>query len=250
MLLISHALHCAGPPLGRNFQAAAYRNRKLPVLFCLLILSCACQRHRALQPMVVTGDTAPGKIVVDVLESRWQEHYYKYVLEPTTGAITLASEETFSDHQHERISHEYSQPTGATSDCSNVPTALSPDGKYVAGCRIETVRNGTFSVKYFQIFFIGNARTGIQKYQWNLDEWRLIRGFAWSPNSQSVAVLNTNEQYGRGPIESFWAWAGHPVPHDTVYVTIVPIASNNLFEYEIRGDVLYAFTRILNWAPQ
>jgi hypothetical protein len=82
---------------------------------------------------------------------------------------------------------------------------------------------------------------------WKLDQWRVISGFAWSPDSQSVALLDKLEVYGDDPLEKLSAWAGHPVPHDAVYIHVIPVSTMHPVEYKIRADVYAAFTRILAW---
>ncbi len=216
---------------------------------CFATAGCGAQHAPTSPQRVVAGDVASGKILVDILDSRWHEHYYQYEIRPANGSVALTREETFNDYQHEQIPHEYRQPTGAIDDCLlKKPAAKSPDGKYVAGCKEESLRNGQFSFKYFQIFFITEAETGKELFHWKLDDWRRIHGFSWSPNSQSVALLNSTQVFGKGPFETIWAWAGHPVPHDTVYLSVIPVSTLQPVEYRIRGDVLYAFTRILDWS--
>jgi hypothetical protein len=221
----------------------------LLVFACLETAGCSSQQRSSPLP-VVNGEVAPGRIVVDILEPRGREHYYVYEVRPSKGSLDLTSEETFQDYRHERISHEYQRPAGAIGgDCMlKKPTAESPDGNFIAGCSVQVEPSGQFSRKYFQIFFISDRNSGKEVFHWKLDEQRLIHGFAWSPNSQSVALLNSTEVYGNGPLERISAWAGHPVPHNTVYLHIIPISTMQPVEYRIRSDVLYAFTRILNWS--
>jgi hypothetical protein len=223
----------------------------MTVRICLAVLVLAClgtagcrSQVRSISPQpVVSGEVAPGRIVVDILEPRGREHYYVYEVRPSKGSLNLTSEETFKDYQHERISHEYQRPTGAIDDCiSKKPTAESPDGNYVAGCTVDVQPGGRFSRIYYRVFFINEKNTGQEVFHWRLDEQRLIHGFAWSLNSRSIALLDSTEVYGKGPLEMIWAWAGHPVPHNTVYLHIIPVSTMQPGEYKIRSDVLYAFT--------
>lgn len=218
-------------------------------MFACLETAGRSSQHRSSPLPVVSGEIAPGRIVVDILERRGREHYHVYEVRPSKGSLDLMSEETFQDYQHERITHQYQRPSGAISNCaSEEPTAESPDAKYIAGCTVDVQPSGRLSRKYFQVFFVNERNTGKEVFRWKLDQRRLIHGFAWSPNSQSGALLNSTKVYGKGPLELIWAWAGHPVPHNTVYLHIIPISTMQPVEYRIRSNVLYASSRILNWS--
>lgn len=66
-----------------------------------------------------------------------------------------------------------------------------------------------------------DKRTAQGRYHGTLGEKRQIRGFGWAPNSRSVAFLNSSSRWGKTPMELFSALSGHPVPHDTIYLSIL-----------------------------
>lgn len=77
---------------------------------------------------------------------------------------------------------------------------------------------------------------------------RGIRGFAWAPNSGSVAILSVSSYIGKRPQELLAALSGHPVPHDTVFLDVFNVRTGQVTEYTIRSNVVSSFTRILNWS--
>jgi len=94
-------------------------------------------------------------------------------------------------------------------------------------------------------FLVVQDNTGATVSQWKRS--RGIRGFAWAPNSRSIAVLNTANHIGLSPLELLSALSGHPVPHDTVFLDIVDVQTKKVAEYVVRKDVVSSFTRILKW---
>jgi hypothetical protein len=194
------------------------------------------------------ASVAPGRILIDVLQRGGPERYWHYEVRPQTASVSCVRDETFRDSQHENIVHGYHQPTGAIETCRKTPNATSPDRKYVAGCRFLVVPDGQFARKYLPVFFIADAATSKELFVWQMKESLVIRGFSWSPTSQAVAVLDHSEFYGKSAIEKLSAAAGHPVPHATVYLHVIPLATMKPVEFLIRKDVTYAFERILNWS--
>ena len=196
----------------------------------------------------LSASVAPGRILIDVLQSGRPERYWHYEVRPETASVSRVREETFRDSQHENIVHGYHKPTGAIETCHKTPTAISPDGKYIAGCRFLVVGDGQFARKYLPVFFIADAATSKELFVWQMEESRIIRGFSWSPTSQAIAVLDHSEVYGKSAIEKLSAAAGHPVPHATVYLHVIPLSTMKPIEFLIRKDVTRAFERILDWS--
>jgi hypothetical protein len=95
---------------------------------------------------------------------------------------------------------------------------------------------------------VDDKKTAHSLYHGTLDDKREIRGFGWAPNSRSVAFLNSSSRWGKTPMELFSALSGHPVPHDTVFLTILNEGTGQMTEYLIRRDIPSALTRILKWS--
>ena len=93
-----------------------------------------------------------------------------------------------------------------------------------------------------------DKKTAHRLYHGTLGDKREIRGFGWAPNSRSVAFLNSSSRWGKTPMELFSALSGHPVPHDTVFLTILNEGTGQMTEYLIRRDIPSALTRILKWS--
>jgi hypothetical protein len=106
------------------------------VALVLPLISCSRGRTEQLAPpqAVMSGDVAPGAILVDILKSGHPENYWQYEVRPTTGVVRKVKEETFPDYAHENLPHVFLQPAGAIGACSSDTKAASPDGKYLAYC--------------------------------------------------------------------------------------------------------------------
>ena len=184
----------------------------------------------------------PGLILVevrgiDVSKSGQPKIYYEYEVQPATGTVRIVKEERFQDYKQDDVSSSYG-PTGAIEGCRNDPQASSLDQEYLAYCRRGEADE----------FFVDDKKTAHSLYHGTLGDRREIRGFGWAPNSRSVAFLNSSSRWGKTPMELFSALSGHPVPHDTVFLTIFNVGTGQMTEYLIRKDIPSALTRILKWS--
>jgi hypothetical protein len=207
------------------------------------LIGCSGSTERTEHQAKLSDDVAPGVILIEVLgigvsESGQPEHYYQYEVQPAAGLVRKVKEERFQDNKHEGISPTFYEPTGAIEGCRNDPQASSLDGEYLAYCRQGEADQ----------FFVDDKKTAQSLYHGTLGDRRGIRGFGWAPNSRSVAFLNSSSRLGKTPMELFSALSGHPVPHDTVFLTILNVRTGQTTEYSIRKDVPSAFIRILNWS--
>lgn len=212
----------------------------LAAVLTLAVVACSNSPATATDPQtVLSADVAPGAILIDILQGGQPEHYWQYEIKPAAGSVRQVADKIFPDSAHEDIPHTFEQPAGAIEACAKTPEANSPDGLYSARCAKLNSDE----------FFVNHAHTADTLYHWEPKEQRAIRGFAWAPNSSSVAILNLSEHYGKGPLESLSAASGHPVPHDTVLLDVLDVATGKVTEYVVRRNVLSAFTRILAWSP-
>ena len=46
---------------------------------------------------ILSGEVAPGVLLLDVLEGGQSERYWQYEVQPATGAVRLVKEELFQD---------------------------------------------------------------------------------------------------------------------------------------------------------
>jgi hypothetical protein len=179
-----------------------------------------------------------GTITVDILAASSPRRYWQYALHPVDGTVTRICEQAFAAKQDSAIPPGYLKPAGAIVSCTDKPEATSPDGSVVASCEGSLNRRA---------FVVTDRYTKKELLRWAPTEYRDIRGFAWAPDSKSVAVLNENEYYGKNPLELLSGLSGHPVPHNTVFVELFITDGWKHTEYVIRKDVINAFIRILDW---
>ena len=186
-------------------------------------------------------DSAPGIVLVDILEGGQPEHYWQSQVQPSSGTVRDVLTAEFRDYSEEKIPTSFQEPAGA-GGCKDISvSASSPDGKFVAQCESDY----QWESDHLQI---KDSTTSATLYSWKTDERREIRGFAWSPNSNSIAVLNTSEYYGKSPVELLSALSGHPVPHNTVFLDVIDLQKRSATEYLIKQNVISAFCRILSWS--
>jgi hypothetical protein len=198
------------------------------------------------QQIVMSGDVAPGILLIDLSESGSHTLYWQYEVQPATGRVQIVKEQNDKDRSRLDIPRTFLKPTGAIGACSEEPKvprceAVSGDGKFI-------VRRNTTSKGRDELVVI-DATTSSTLFHWMPKDWRGLEGFGWAPNSHSIAILNDSEHYGKiNPLELLSAGSGHPVPHNTVYLDIIDIRTGSVTEYLIQKNIRYAFGRILSWS--
>ncbi len=211
----------------------------LSLVLSLEVVGCSSsQTENIAHQTALSPDVAPGVVLIDVLEGGQPEHYWQYEVQPTAGLVREVKEERFQDYAHEDIPHAFQKPSGAIETCTRTPEANSPDGSYLAYC-------SKFSSDEF---FVIDRKTTETLRHWKPSKSRGIRGFAWAPNSRSVAFLNASSYYGKNPLELLSGLSGHPVPHDTVFLDVLDVRTGEVTEYVVRRNVVSSFSRILQWS--
>jgi len=183
---------------------------------------------------------APGAIELDVLEpARSNERYWQYRVIPRDGTVVLTRSTAFSSPKDEQLPHRET-PAGAIWGCENPRDLLSPAQSFIARCdRVQDFDQIT-------ILEIGTRRP---LFVWGGGLKRAIAGFAWAPNSASLAVLNITNRWGTGPIELLLMFSGHPVHHNNVFLNVIDAQSGVAVEYAVLHDVIGALPRLLSWSP-
>jgi hypothetical protein len=184
-----------------------------------------------------------GTITVDILAAG---RYRQYTLHPVDGTVTRTSEQQFSTKRNSTIPPGYLKPTGAILSCTDKPEAMSPDGRFVATCESSLAKVAGGEGRN-RALVITDRSTKKELFRWAPSEYRDIGGFAWAPDSKSIAVLNESEHYGKNPLELFLGLSGHPVPHNTVFVELFITDGWKPTEYVIQKDVISPSIRILDW---
>lgn len=203
--------------------------------------------EQSVPPAVISAEVAPGVILIDLSGNGPHDRvYYQIEVHPSRGEVRLVKEEHFKFGAKRDVPTAFQKPAGSIDSCNGIskPEAPSWDGRFVARCGIP---RGSFS-DFNDDFTVIDAKSLSTVYQWAEKRHRRIAGFAWAPNSHSVAVLNQSESEGKSPSELFFGLSGHPVPHNTVYLDLIDPGTGNLTEYLIRKNVLYAQTQISNWS--
>jgi hypothetical protein len=219
--------------------------RKLFMIGIVLASSAVGSRGKNSGVTYQAKSNASGIITVDIESG--SHIYWQYAIRPADGTVSRVSEKKISDAPQQSIPKTFAQPAGRITACRDHPMAKSPDGRYIATCVEVVTTSGEFSVKYSYSFIVTETETHNELVRWTPTKWRRIEGFAWSPDSKSVAELNMGEYYGKGPVELLSGMSGHPVPHNTVYLEVFEVGDWKQTEYLIRNNVTYAFTRIQSW---
>jgi dipeptidyl aminopeptidase/acylaminoacyl peptidase len=212
--------------------------RLLIVSLGLALIGCSSRSpERPRSVPILAGDVAPGTILLDVDGGG---PYWQYEIKPSAGTLRLIREDKSQDN-YLRRAKTFQKPTGAIDGCENLakPEATSTDGKFLARC-LEVSRR-------VNNLLVIDVKDSAPSYQWQ-PQGRHIQGFAWAPNSRSVAVLNDSSYIGLSPLEILEALSGHPVSHCTVYLDIIEANTGNVTAYPVAGNVTNSWERILSWS--
>src|SRR5262245_14764399 len=87
-------------------------------------------------------------------------------------------------------------------------------------------------------------------YSWRVHEWRGIDGFAWSPGSRAMALLNHSSRAGAWwePWDLLGGLIGHPVAHKHVLPLGRGLEPAESVEYVIRSNVREGDAQVLDWS--
>ena len=185
---------------------------------------------------VSKGASPPGTIVV---QFTGQQHSWQYEVTPGHSSIHLLSEGEIADPVRASSADAPVPSLGPFIHCKDSPQVLSPNRTFLARCILNGERERL-------VVTPSNASSSI--LEWEGHEWRGIAAFAWSPDSEWVAVLNESEHFRKDPLGIFAALSGHPIPHSTVFLTLVNVRTHSVAEYVVRKNVLYLlYPTIVRW---
>ncbi len=204
----------------------------------LPLVAVSGQSVRPIQTMASPTST-PEMILIDLSGNGARtDHYWQYQVRPSSGAVELVKEERFKPGSITHAPHTFKEPAGAIQGCESEPSAASPDGRFIARCTGHSFHDEVISVT--------NANSLLEAFRWDRKD-RSVTGFAWAPDSRSVAILNQSEHYGKDPIGLLAGLSGHPIPHGSVFLNVIDVESGKSREFLIRANVLYPLSRILKW---
>jgi hypothetical protein len=195
---------------------------------CLILIGCQ-RTYPKMSPKV-----APGTIVVEVSQPKGAK-VYQYRVTPSSGQVLQSTNSDLQQRQN-KAPRVQMEDAGCTFEGT---TKESPNQEFIARCFSDSIATP-------RKFMVTN-RAGRLLFEWRSQTPILLGGFAWSSNSNSVALIASSEEYGRGPLDAFWSFVGHPVPYDTFSLEVIDIVSGRVSEYPIRRNVQYGSAKIIDW---
>jgi hypothetical protein len=182
----------------------------------------------------MSPQAAPGSIVVEVSQPKGAKTY-QYRVTPSSGQVLQSTNSDLQQGQN-KVPHVQVEDAGCTFEGT---TKESPNQEFIAHCFSDSIATPRK--------FIVTNRAGKLIFEWRSQNPMLLGGFAWSSNSNSVALIASSEEYGRGPLDAFWSFIGHPVPYETFCLEVIDIGSGQVSEYPIRKSVQYGSATIVDW---
>ena len=197
------------------------------------------------QVLARTSDR-PGKVLVEVSTgvvhfgaSAPGDRYWRYELDPSAGRVvqTEAGVGELKDSRFE------TGRRGCDKYGSGTQTVESPNGLFQVQCsgewRTENAR-----------FVVADVVSKKVLFRWAPTTLRRVRGFAWSPMSDHVAILSYSQRTRRTNLLDFLlAGSGHPPPYVTFYLDLINVTGGVMSEYVLRTDVEFGEGAILDWTP-
>lgn len=164
----------------------AARKTWVATRWCLLTLFAISMSSLLRWNRSVRSDFQPdsafrGKVVVYILNETQRDN--RFLVDLQTGKVTASATE-------EKLP---SAPKGSAifNRCRGITEIQSPDARLVGAC------DATF------VLTVSDSRTKTQLREWPLEHDWYIRGIAWSPDSQSLAVLLSREKLDFSPLGIF-----------------------------------------------
>jgi hypothetical protein len=192
--------------------------------------------------VVAPGGLRSGRILVEVstgvvhVTDSPRQRYWRYEVDPSSGRI-VQTEAGVGELKESRLATGRS---GCDKYDDKTRILLSPDGRFQVQCgeedRGEPAR-----------FIVSDMMSKKVLFTWLPHSMRRVRGFAWSPTSEFVALLCYSERTRSGLVDRVWASAGHPPPYVTFFVDLINVAEGTMTEYVLRSDVVFGDGAILDW---
>jgi hypothetical protein len=121
------------------------------------------------------------------------------------------------------------------------PSALSPDGKFLASAIVPQKGDPYAPADSLGIFEYpaGNLR-GVFK----TTDSRILESIAWSPTSDTIVALTATSKSGKSPGDILSAVTGHPVSYVSFYLQIVTLTGKSLAEAKLASDLQSGFGQV------
>ena len=208
------------------------------VIALFMLGAAACTHEPPAKQVAMQADAASGTVLVEILVSRTGgDDYWRYRSTPSTGEVARVDAGRYA----EGVWLTPNPPTGQTTCTRGAVRAPSADGRFVVECSDPDGRQARLIVKDQEKVV----------YSWSPRAWRGVDGFAWSPGSRAIALLNHSSRASVwwGPWDLFGGLTGHPVAHNTYYLLVVALEPPESVEYVIRTHVREGYgASILDWS--
>ncbi len=178
-----------------------------------------------------------GTIVVEMWDGLYGRYnFWIYKIQSPDRLVHLEVAEKkngpkFSSTQKNNVSQPvtYSKPA-----CDSPLPVLSSSMKLSALCKVG-VPSGLVGNRQESIV-ITDTNSGSLLYEWK-KQGRYVEQVIWSPNSDSIAILNSTYHFRVDPLNVFIALSGHPVSYYTAYLDVVDVRTGMSAEYKLRGGI-------------
>ncbi len=227
-------------------------NRQVPLkimhsaLRHLLSLSLAICVTAASAENVPTDDSF--RILVTSIDHAWQ-----YSFNPHTESLLLlpGTTEKLDEKGHLEIVGTMNQESLArakarTAAADQMTATLgsrprwalfSPDCRYVLTVSEPVLAGALLKVT------LGTSRPWQAIKEFKLEDFAL-QDFAWSEGSEYLLLVESEERYSKSPMNWFRSLAGHPVPLETLFITIVQTATGESKRIRLAEDLPFGMALI------
>jgi hypothetical protein len=190
-----------------------WRKVLLPTSIAGLLLLTACGGNPDKSPRrFLTNPAFTGRITMVVSEPRMESFVtLTYECDLDAGTATLKDMHESSDNAGIPLDPFATGHVG----CYRSPKLESPNGKFAARC--EGPMPGIPRDDQTDSIVVEDEQ-GKEIFRQGVDYTLRVIGYAWSPDSRSIAVAESSEHWGLNPLDLLGALSGHPTPIYTFYV--------------------------------
>jgi len=206
------------------------------------LVGCSTRSHVA-PPTFATNPAFKGKITMTIAEPHQfsegdTDRTYRYDLD--AGRLELKQ---ISDSGEQTV-HVQQFATGGVS-CYNAPRLRSPDGKLVAHCEgpFPGLPRGTQPDS-----LVVEDMRGKQVLKRPIGNNLQMVGYAWAPDSRSIAVAVSSSRTSLYPLDLLWAIVGHPIPVAKFDVELFSTDGKAAMTLPcVQGDFRLGFGMLTGW---
>jgi hypothetical protein len=190
-----------------------WRKGLMPISIAGLLVLTTCGGSPDKSPRrFPTNPAFTGKITVVVSEPRTESFVtFTYECDLDAGTVTLKGMHESSNNAGIPLGPFATGHVG----CYRSPKLESPDGKFAARC--EGPMPGVPRDHQADSIVV-EGKQGKEVFRQEVDYTLRVIGYAWSPDSRSIAAAESSERWGLNPLDLLGALSGHPTPIYAFYV--------------------------------